>query len=228
MSITKTTTARYDYPRHSLGADDYAIFQQEAQPFVALIERIDADLNAIDTQLMPAVYIERRNARLARGLDEFRALEARVTAFAEKTATAREKTLAGLVKTRGAGGVELPGWVSPTVSKDITALDEARHAEIRSLVRSMPALERDRLYEGAVEADNDPELVLAIERAPRAFPLVSPGTLQRAQERKIDRSPEGARVRSLEAVLGALRVFVDATRAELTAFGQVEQARGRA
>lgn len=121
------------------------------------------------------------DAGLARITDELEALEARA--------------LKGLVRT---GTV---GW-KEAEPEPITVESMIRDREIRDQLRTMKASEVGLLYLDAIRKGEDPELIRAIERAPKAFPVITASIATQARQLRLEMSPLAPRLQ----LLGELRM----------------------
>jgi hypothetical protein len=137
--------------------------------------------------------------------------EARVKALADKLQESEDAAARGLTKVPGGGYILAAATANPTPEQLIG------RREVRDLLRASgesPASIGQR-YLRAIESGEDPELVLAIEGAPAAFPLIDEPTRAMARKLRIEKSPWADSIRRMRAALQAHSWLLEATRTEL-------------
>jgi hypothetical protein len=127
-------------------------------------------------------------------------------------ASAESAALGGLIPASGGFGFVKSREEAPRTSEQI-----AREREIRDRLYSEPRLRVKEMYLEAAYTGEDPELVSAIERAPRSFPLVDSATQQQVRDWRISNSPFAPRIRVLRQLHETYSLLLASARQELEA-----------
>ena len=160
----------------------------------------------------------RAQARLSDDIDRaigaLHTIELRVEDYESEIASAESAALGGL--TRAPGGV---GFIRSREEEQEprTVEQVARQREIRDRLHLEPRLRVKEMYLEAAYTGDDPELVAAIEQAPRSFPLVDDATRQQVRDWRIDNSPFAPRIRMLRQLHETYSLLLASARQELEA-----------
>lgn len=220
-TLTETSTKFDQYMRNSF--DHLAAFvpEDEANQARGEFTRIQTDIQALarkryaiqsSTELTQTGKI----ARLKTLNDEAVEVEKSWAPVREKLADFEAAILAH--EDAGNGGM-VPsgsyGFVKAQPTDKRSPEELALEREIRDRLYDMKRSAVMTLYLNAVEADNDPDLVRAIERAPKAFPLVTEEARTQAKDLRIARSPFAARLKELRNLENLYRTFLEAAQRSL-------------
>jgi hypothetical protein len=126
-----------------------------------------------------------------------------------------EREISGLEQAAVLGMTPANGGYVRKQEKERTTEDLLRERELRDRLHQMDPTTRRELYLRAVEDGTDPELVAAVDRAHKAFPLVDQATLSMTREWRIEQSPLAPRRRELQLLHEAYGLLLEGAQIQL-------------
>lgn len=141
-------------------------------------------------------------------LHSIAALDTQVTDLAAEIKGAEVAAERGFVRS-GSSGYSAPKE-EPRTPDQISA-----EREIRDHLRALPAHEVRARYIAAVTSGDDPELVRAIELAPKSFPLLDASTTGEVRKWRIDNSPLAPHIRALRGRRDAIEYLAFCAKRDL-------------
>jgi hypothetical protein len=166
------------------------LFDDNVKTLGHQIRNIEYTLNQERPLLTEAGMRERSAELTGKVATTIEQIEARAVKVDEKLTELRQRALTGMEPHPEISG----GWIHKK-PLEMTPERIANHREQRDILRSQLASDAisqpqlDLLYLRAKADGSDPDLVAAIEGAPKAFPLISEEVRRRAEDAVINASP---------------------------------------
>jgi hypothetical protein len=221
MIETPTIDTKFDsYMRNSFDRLAALVRESDANQARGEFTKIQRDLKDLaqkrlainqSTELTDAGKAARRKALVEEGTDVAKtwANVERKLADIEASITAHEDAASGGLVPHGSYGFvkPTPGQASPE--------ELAREREIRDRLYDLRRIDVAERYMKAARDNDDPELVRAVERAPKSFPLVSADVIEQVREMRIAASSFAPRLKELHNLRSLYSTFLEAARLTL-------------